>query len=365
MSEYRSNIREKGMVAIMVTMILMIVISLIVLGFAQIARRNQRQALDRQLSTQAFYAAETGVNDAAELIQTATGVIPSKDDCADTGAGFYSSLITSSVLSSQNEVEYTCLTVDPDPASLVYSDVGTTGIVVPLTPVSGTISQVTLTWQSKDNSSTPATTCPLTKTNVFSSAASWTCGYGVLRFDLVRTDGSLSLSMGGLGDNTISAVVVPLRPGSAGDASPVNYPAPPVNGANSHLGRTCSQTECTVSINVPASSQYFLRVGSFYKDVSLQITASDGSGNVALQGAQAVIDSTGKAQDVLRRIQVRVPLRGTSNNLLSDWALQSSEAICKRFSVMDGYFQNDADNVISTNGIPAGGTANNLLCITP
>ena len=59
------------MVAILVTMNLMIVISLIVLGFAQISRRNQRQSLDRQLSTQAFYAAETAVNDAADLIKTA------------------------------------------------------------------------------------------------------------------------------------------------------------------------------------------------------------------------------------------------------------------------------------------------------
>jgi Tfp pilus assembly protein PilX len=59
--------KQAGMVAIMVTMILMIVISLIVVGFAQISRRNQRQALDRQLSTQAFYAAETGVNDASDL----------------------------------------------------------------------------------------------------------------------------------------------------------------------------------------------------------------------------------------------------------------------------------------------------------
>jgi len=39
--------KQRGMVAIMITMILMIVISLIVLGFAQISRRNQRQSLDR------------------------------------------------------------------------------------------------------------------------------------------------------------------------------------------------------------------------------------------------------------------------------------------------------------------------------
>src|SRR5688572_1479839 len=110
--------KEAGMVAIMVTMILMIVISLIVLGFAQISRRNQRQTLDRQLSTQAFYAAETGINDAAELIKGASGVVPDKPDCASSGGGFYTLTPT---IDATNNVEYTCLTVDPSPESLVYS----------------------------------------------------------------------------------------------------------------------------------------------------------------------------------------------------------------------------------------------------
>ena len=77
---------------VLLTMILMIVVGLIVLGFAQISRRNQRQALDRQLSTQAFYAAETGVNDAANLIKTAVQagtVVAAKPDCTSTGGGFY------------------------------------------------------------------------------------------------------------------------------------------------------------------------------------------------------------------------------------------------------------------------------------
>jgi Tfp pilus assembly protein PilX len=67
-SSRQSTSRQAGMVSIMVTMILMVVLSLIVIGFAQIARRNSRQSLDRQLSTSAFYAAEAGVNDVRDLI---------------------------------------------------------------------------------------------------------------------------------------------------------------------------------------------------------------------------------------------------------------------------------------------------------
>jgi Tfp pilus assembly protein PilX len=347
------------MVAIMVTLVLMIVISLIVLGFAQISRRNQRQALDRQLSTQAFYAAETGVNDASKLIKNATTnglAIAPKPDCASNGSGFYTLTPT---LDSANNVSYTCLTVNPTPTSLVYSDVGTTSTIVPLIATSGTISKVTLTWQSKDGTTTPANNCPTTASNVFSTTAAWTCGYGVLRFDLVPTAGSLS--MAGLQTATMTSFIVPLRPGSAGSANPIAYGP---NGTNTRLATVCTNTSCSYQITFAApQSQYYMRVSSLYKDVSLQIVASDGSGNaLQLQGAQAVIDSTGKAQDVLRRIQVRIPLTGSSTNLLSDYAVQSSEAICKRFSVMDGYFLSDANNAVP--GVGAG-NSDNRLCQTP
>ncbi len=354
-SQRATDPKQAGMVAIMVTLILMIVISLIVIGFAQISRRNQRQALDRQLSTQAFYAAETGVNDVADLIKTATEAgtsVAAKPDCASNGGGFYTTLAP--IIDAGNKVEYTCLLVNPTPSTLVYSSVGATSTVVPLTATSGTIASLTLTWQAKGGTATPATNCPAAKTNVFSPAASWNCGYGVLRLDLVPTTGSLTAA--GLQSSTMTSFVVPIRPGGAGDASSFGYAA---GSANSLRGVICSQTECQITITGLTQSQYYMRVSSQYKDVSLQIAASNGSGTATtLQGAQAVIDATGKAQDVLRRIQVRVPLDGSSSNRLSDYALQSTEAICKRFSVMDGFFLSDADSAVP--GV--GASTTNPLC---
>ena len=59
---------EQGLVAIVVTLIIMLVLTLIVTGFAQLARREQREALDRQLASQALYAAESGVNAAEAAV---------------------------------------------------------------------------------------------------------------------------------------------------------------------------------------------------------------------------------------------------------------------------------------------------------
>lgn len=351
-----SQNRQAGMVAIMVTLILMIVISLIVLGFAQISRRNQRQALDRQLSTQAFYAAETGVNDAAKLLRdTPAGTaIPPKPDCASTGGGFYNSLTASSVLDSAANVAYTCLIVDPSPPSLVYGNIGSTGTVVPITAASGTIDRITLIWQSKDGTTTPANNCPTTAASVFSTAASWNCGYGVLRFDLVPTAGSHTSSS--LQAATMSSHVVPLRPGSTGTPQPLAYAT---GGSSNRIGTVCVNTQCSLTLTFAApQSQYYMRLMSLYKDVSMQITASSGGTPVNLTGTQALIDVTGKAEDVLRRIQVRLPLAGSSANQLSDYGLAVTRPICKRFSVMDGFFLSDAENAVP--GVSA--VTSNPLC---
>lgn len=336
---------ERGMVSLMTTMVLMIVISLIVLGFAQLSRRNQREALDRQLSTQAFYAAESGVNDARDIINAALEsgtAIAEKDSCTGSGpAGFYTGL--NPVIDADKNVKYSCLLVDPTPSSLRYSDVGTTSIVAPIIPDNGSnISRIQLKWQAKVSS--PLAGCPTTTNDVFSASSNWNCGYGVLRFDLVPTSGNDTAP--GLQSKTMTTFAVPF---SSGGSASIGYAA---NSANSNVrvGTTCNATECSLAITGLSQNNYHMRISSLYRNVSLDISAYDGAGTaLALRHAQAVVDATGRAQDVLRRIQVRVPLQGSGLNQMPDYALQTTDPICKRFSVMDGFFDATATGVTSPN----------------
>lgn len=347
----RTSIRhsQAGMVSIMTTMVLMIVISLIVLGFAQLSRRNQRETLDRQLSTQAFYAAESGVNDVRELIQNAVASgsvnIPEKNGCTDTGVGgFYASLNPN--IDVPKSVKYTCLLVDPSPEVLRYGDVGTTSIVVPLISAGGAnFSTIKLDWQSKVTGANPVTGCPTAATNLFRPTASWTCGYGVLRFDLVPASGALNATSLRTGSMTTFAV-----PFSAGGSTTIPFRADTANNNNKY-GVRCTSSGCSLTINSGLTQNaYYLRISSIYRDVALQISGTSASGTaLEISGAQAVIDATGKAADVLRRIQVHVPLRASSQNQLSDYAIQSTDSVCKRFAVMDGYFDSSVSGVTSTN----------------
>src|ERR1035437_8641163 len=75
---------ELGAASIIVTMITMIIISLIVIGFATISRRIQQQSVNTQLSTQAFYAGESGGEDARKgsvAARSAGKTGPGKTSC--------------------------------------------------------------------------------------------------------------------------------------------------------------------------------------------------------------------------------------------------------------------------------------------
>jgi len=346
----RHPARQAGIVSIMLTLVMMLVISLIVLGFAQISRRNQRQSLDRQLSTQAFYAAETGVNDARELIVNAIAAaqaVPPKPDCtpgAGATATFYNTLTTGATLDAANSVKYTCVIVDPTPTTLSYA-VGLTSTIIPVISTTANITNIRLEFKSTDATATPTVGCPITASGVFSSTTSWACGYGVLRLDIVPTAGS-ALTMAGLQSTTKTTFLVPFSSGGATTLDNASW--------NNRLGTQCTNTSCILTITGLNSSQYHMRISAVYKGMSLLVSATDSTGaSLSLSGAQAIIDATGKAQDVLRRIQVHVPLTASSQNLLSDYALQSNDSFCKRFSVMTGYYNSS---------VPGGSPTGQILC---
>lgn len=349
---------QEGVISILVTLVLMIVISLVVLGFAQVARRTQSQQLNQQLTTQAFYAAETAVNDVINLIVNSnpapTVAQMNKPTCNNLGGGNFYSALPSPTISSPGAVSYTCVTVDPSPNVLQY-DVGTTSSVVPLTASSGTINTVSLLWKAQGTN--PWVNCPTTATSIFSSWNTWTsgnCGYGVLRIDLVPT-AAANLDAPTLEKNTLTSFLVPDTHGANPATLHYQNPVGTLNSGDNVLGVKCTNANCSVTIDRLGQSQYYLRVSSIYRPATLQVSASGPGGPVGLSGAQIVIDATGKAQGQLRRIQENIPL--ASQNQLSDFAIETYDSVCKRFAVMGG-----SGSGYYNNSIPAGLTGNSKLC---
>jgi Tfp pilus assembly protein PilX len=337
---------QSGMASIMITMITMIVVSLIVLGFATISRREQGNTLDQQLSTQAFYAAESGVEDARSIIENDVKanqpILPRTSCTANAGGATYATgnqMILSGTAAAPN-VQYTCLLVNPALTSAVYTGIGDQPTVVPI-DATQTITQLDIAWSPTNNASPSATACPISTTKTFSTAAAWTCNYGLLRMGLVPTSGALNRA--GLTSNTLTSFLEPFK--SGGTAS-VSYSGN-VGKANV-TGVVCGSgagAQCKVKITgMAGADNVSLELSSLYQESNITISAYHG-GTLLTTTGQVGVDVTGDAAGVLRRIQVRIPTNSTSN-LIPAYAFQSNAAVCKRYELDKTYFHipNDITN---------------------
>jgi len=333
-------------------MFTMLIISLIVLGFATISRREQRQSLDQQLSAQAFYAAESGIEDAKDAIKTylttnAGQPVPGRGQCAtnDLGVSIYPQGARMKI-DAANGVSYTCLKVNPSPNSLQYDGVLNNSLVIPIKTTDVTRS-VEVRWRPRSPIGAPAN-CPSPPSgnNVFSpqsGAGAWTCSYGLLRLDLVPTDDTATPNA--LAGRQLGAYFVPSNSAGGGVLaySGANLGHANVVQANCIIVR---YAECWARIDGLNTTSFALKVSSLYRPGDLTIRAfpgANGSGPALnINGVQAVIDTTGKATDVLRRIQVRLPLTDTSS-LMPSAAIVSTDSICKRFAVTPTTFSIPGD----------------------
>lgn len=346
------------MVSIIVTLVMMVVISLIVLGFAQISRRAEREALDQQLSTQAFLAAETGVNDAYEAIRSALAAgksIEEKDTCPPPTdpSSIYAG--QSNILDPPtNSVSYSCLLVSTQLHNIIQTvPADGTSVTLPLHPADPAldkIGRIDITWSAPSPVKSVAAcagTVPAANAGSLPPASSWKCPYSLLRVELVPTDSTV-LNRTDLINDQVSVFMYPTR----SSAGTIAYGS--AKGAVA--GMRCDTTSCRISItNVPSSfTNYQLRLSSTYQSGGIfNVSAeSPGGAPIELKDAQIAIDSTGKAQDVLRRIQARMSLSGP--NQAPSYALESGSSICKRFGLGNGF---------TINGI-IGQDSNNPYCNT-
>ncbi len=126
--------QENGFASLVVAFIFIIVMALVTVGFSQVARREQRIALNNQLTTQAYYAAESGVNDIRNNLpaiiaeagkNAATNQYFNGQQCLNNGP--YSNLIPSGSLNSADGVSYSCATVNLTPPNEIISSANSTG----------------------------------------------------------------------------------------------------------------------------------------------------------------------------------------------------------------------------------------------
>ena len=306
--------REGGFVSIIVCMIIMTILSLITIGFAQIMAREQRQALDRQLSSQAFYAAESGVNDALINI------------------GGYNPSICSPAysISADDSVRNTCITasnVVPDiPVQQVTPNLNDPR-VFPIRTTPSLPATLSITWSA---SSTPYGATYFRPGNIdLPAQAGWGANTGALKVYLIPFSNNMSRK--GLISAMGELVLIPNNAGGAPTIAYSDFSGSANYGLVRSVGCDGGTNSCTAYINgLPAYDDLYLVVTSLYQTNNILIDATDSSnGSLNFNGVQAIVDSTGKTSDVVRRIQIRQPLLDSFT--IPAGALQATdpEGICK------------------------------------
>ena len=326
---------EQGFASIVIALILIVVLSLLTVGFAQLARREQQNALSKQLATQAYYAAETGINDAIKAIPTIQAdPLASPNTCVSAA-----DLPNQIIGPVNNGVLYTCVLVNLTPLDLVKDpmspDTGWTTTfstaVVPGGAGSGILDSVSVNWSSlASKPPRPAGTPGFTPST---GGGSWNSP-AVLQLSITPLAASQT-SRNDLTNNTFTAYLYPSVSGSG----TVTYAlASSAGNAQIISANHCSSGTCSVTVSglsaspgSAANEQYLVHIYDYYDTSSVAITgATDTSGGkLDFTNSQAQIDSTGKAKDVLKRIQAAVPLNTPTT--LSNYATEAQN-ICKRFS---------------------------------
>jgi Tfp pilus assembly protein PilX len=344
---------QSGMAAILISLIMMLVISLIVLGFTQITRHEQQAALTKILSTQALYAAESGVNDAQNIIAAdiQSGNIPAKTSCATPDANYN----FNPELDPTAGIQYTCLLVNPAPTSLFYSPVTTDQSKIIVVQSKSTFYQLMISWENTDSTGFSCTvTYPKFPPN---SRSDWKCSAGVLRVEIVPI-------------NTPSDETVIFLYPTAGVLN--GYGTADYTGANGSVYKGSCYSPNTAksmpewcnaeikNLNSSLAGGYYLRVKAIYGNQDVSVMAPPLSTDVTclpgpsctydeLINDQVIVDSTGQAQNVLKRIQARVPDNPFDSSHEPDAAIQSSNSICKQFFVTDSHNNDVYDNLTTTN----------------
>jgi len=327
---------ENGFASITLALILIIVLALITVGFSQLARREQQSAVDKQLANQAYYAAETGINDVILGIQgnpkASPAIAPTiTNSTAGVNQGQCLTLPNTTV-STDNGVTYNCAVVNLQLPNIQYDNVASFSdrYITFTTLGNATVGSLTVQWGSADgHSQFPSAVT----SSSFPTYSSWNGDNypAVLEFTVTPINNDYARTS--LINTTYTAYLYPASSGT----SNVNYTpnSQPNNTDGSIVPGDCSNANgayaCQATIsNINTPGPYLIHIINYYDASNININGTDVNGNpLTITDGQAEIDVTGSDKDVSKRVDVRIPI--VPSPVLPDFSLEGVN-LCKQFN---------------------------------
>jgi Tfp pilus assembly protein PilX len=382
------NSDEGGFISLFTVIFFMLLITIITVGFLRIMAAEQRQSLNNDLNASAEAAAQSGIEDAKRAIlkynslpdgdplktQLQAALTTNTCNALFTNPSVRGALNLNNNGSINNQAGlneyYTCLSVNLTTPDYVGSSNASKSEFIPLVPEGGNkYDQVTISWHlasqtiGADGDGQPNNYAPGVLLPPVTGAGSWSSqGYpAYMRVELYGyPNGNFTFDRNKVEGLTHSIFLVPNASSNAAavsSATPINFETVDPRGFEQNkinlVGVKCADSPpnipigtyaCTATLELPSgqpstSNTYFLRVTPLYGSSHFRLQlVNKTSGVVNFSGVEPVVDSTGRASDVYRRIQSRIRLHNISN--LPEYAGESANDICKNMQVSDGsYYQ--------------------------
>ncbi len=368
--------RQPGAVSLFVVIFAALLMTVVTVGFIQLMVKDQQQATANDLSQSAYDSAQAGVEDAKRLLlaQQAACANTANPDCikytnainankCDTLEQAGMSVTTNGETmvqqtTSDNKLDqaYTCVKITPNTATYRNQLTKDSSLIVPLRAADSSgnpapFDTVVLSWFSSDDLSSGSSNVSTAKTGAVTLppvGSAWDASVpALMRTQLIQTGTNFKLSDFDGGGNASTlflyplAVMTPIQPTvpfaldtrQASGATMAPQTVACAKTVNASVGYACS-----VKLTLPAPADgnttdrgAYLRLSALYNNAHFSLSLFNGAAPVLFRGVQPQVDSTGRANNLFRRVQSSVELSGMM--AYPEAAVDIAGGLCKNFIV--------------------------------
>jgi Tfp pilus assembly protein PilX len=383
MKQHTRQFKQQGVVSLFVVIFAALLMTVVTVGFVQLMIKDQRQATSSDLSQSAYDSAQAGVEDAKRLLlldqacrnntaspsvnclaitNALTPIAGGSETTCDTlsRAGIVNGTTDETIIqqsdgdtASKLNQAYTCVKVVVNTDDYKGQIDVNQSDIVPITGASD-FDRVEVSWFSREDvstaSSNPTVDLPVSGTDISLPAVGSTWAQNrptLLRAQLMQLGGGFKLSEfdrevdGKSNANTL--FLYPSRIGVTDKAFAIdgrqsNVNAPQLIRCN--LDFSSSEYACKAILQLPvpvdgnvAQRNAYLRLTGLYNGAHYSLRLMNGATYVKFNGVQPQVDSTGRANDMFRRVKARIELTGDFT--YPEAAIDMQGNLCKNFTITD------------------------------
>lgn len=369
---WSNRVAQRGVTALFVVIFASLLLSIITVSFTAMMIREQQRSTDDEQSQGAYDAALAGVEDGKRVMAACrNGSIPACN-AIDKRPAACTTVIDAGVNGDPAHPEevmvqsttagdgswlnqaYTCVIINKNPSDYIGQlDRHDESTMVPIKGVSN-FSRIKISWHTKDDAA--GASSPTADSPSLPVLGAWQTGRpALLRLQLMQySQGSIPTTDFNSATNARTIYLYPeTGPTAASFATDGRrigmMESQPVHCMTGGFSVTDGYA-CDVTLDLPAPAMAnragFLRISSLYAGASFRVQLLDSAGSPVKfdDDVQTIIDVTGRANDLFRRVEARV-------ETVSDFpypraTVDITNNFCKAFAVSndaDGYMPGSCD----------------------